>query len=848
MNKFFVFLSLSIASLINAAPFVPANRPYDATHYRVKLAIDPATDPKTFTAEAQIKIKASTALSELELDAEQLEVTTVLQTAPVKRKLEHATQKDHLIIKFPKEAAKGSNLAFTITYTGKINDGHKGLFKVTDPDDTSRGPLLFTQFESLGARRFLPCNDEPYDKATMELVVTTPARNQVVSNGKLVSDKKLKDGSHEVHWSQDKPISTYLLVMAVGPFAVLKADSKKPEITVYVGEKKQTQAKFALKSTVDSMSFLEKYLGVKYPWAKYATIGAPTFIWGGMENVSATVMNEDRILMVDPESASDYYRIVGLVSHELAHQWFGDLVTLKWWNDLWLNESFASFMSTRTLKEIYGAELADMGFTQTIWDGYYREEDGPRSHPIVNDNLSGPEDAFDATNYTKGENVLRMLNYYIGDEAFRKGVTAYLNKKAYGNATYLDFFESIEKASGEKLDKFRDSWLLQRGYPVLTYAGTWDSTKSTYNVVLTQKSNHAEDNSLFTFRVPVSFHRRTAPAYDKEISVSISEATTNQAINLPAQPEWMSVNPRGVALVKLVPQQKEESVFSLQATQDPDGVTRSWAALELASGLLEGKSISNAAEATLIDVVSQDRSPHVRNILAFVARRMKTRWFPEALGNRLLELAEQAQDKAFRKTVAFESDPVGWKAVRSSLLSDLGRVKSPKVLPFLATVVTNKSLSYDELAAAAGSIARLGDPKSAEALRAALSLQKGRGYRYEFTVKMAFAAYENPAAANEIREIFKTCGSDYAGRVGWVVADNQPLKNSPEWANFLKEVVLQSTRFDDEVKSRLMKSIEEVKTDHVRDALQTITKETKSDRLREMARKILDKNFASSKV
>jgi hypothetical protein len=841
--KSIFFLSFILTFYVaSGEPFTPVSRPYNATHYKISLELDPGENPSTFEAETTITVKGITPTSTLVFDAEDLKVNRVKLISPKTGKATFESTNKTVTVHLSKPLEPNRSLTLELAYSGQVHDNNWGFFKVTDPDAPDRGTLLFTQFEPQAARNFFPCNDDPSNKATVEMITRVPNRYQVISNGKLISDKKQGKENHVVHWSQEKPISTYLVALGVGPFTKVIAKNNK-DVSLWVGAEHASTSQYAADVTADALTFFEGFTGVKYPWAKYATVGVPTFIWGGMENTSNTFMNEERLLLTENQSAADRRRIVGLTAHELAHQWFGDLVTMKWWDDVWLNEAFATYMSTLAEKHIFKNERPEMDVVLNAWNDYFRQENGPESHPIQGKQLESPQEAFDSINYIKGANVLRMLSFYVGEEKFRRTLNKYLSAHSYANATYLDFFKAASAASGENLDSFRDSWIVQRGYPVVTYSGTWDGDSSKYQLTLAQRANHPEDNTTFTFRIPVTFHRKSAPAYDQTITLTMNQPSITEPVNLLAQPEWVTVNPGAVVLAKVEPQERDEKLLALQATTDPDPISRVWAGMELASGLLEGDSISSTAERALLSMITDDQSPYVRSAMLGVASRMKARWLPSEMGDKVFELAKQARDTTYSRTVTFESDPYGWIDYRAHLLTAVGRSQSDYVLPFLTETLQNPTLTLDDLTAAAQAVASLGDPKSAEVLKSALAVHKKRGYRYEFAINFAFGALENTTAAAEIREIAKTARPDLMGRIGWAVKDNQVLKNSPEWAAFLKDFVLQNDRFDDEVKSRILHTIEEVKNESVHSLLQNIVKDAKSDRLKSLSKKMLEKNF-----
>ncbi len=848
-----VVLKLTLLSLLSLFSLAlsaagPLNRPIDAQKYKIDWEVNPAADPTVFRAELTGTFRAVNALESFSLDTENLTVQTV--TFGNRRKpLTFTAKEGALEIRLPRKVTAGAKFTVKIKYEGKIGSSHEGLFKVTDPDDASRGPLLFTQFESHSARAFFPCNDEPQDKALTEVVTRVPEKYEVVSNGTRAKDRFFKKGAErwrEVRYSMAQPHSTYLVAVAVAPLTKIFEKAGKKEVAFWVPKEKQQAARFGLSATKRLVDFYEGYLGVAYPWPKYDSVGVPTFLWGGMENTSATFMNQERILLNDPNSEFEKNGVVGLAAHELAHQWFGDYVTMAWWDDVWLNESFASYLGTLGEKDFFKSIEPELNVVVSTWDSYFREEDGPRSHPIVDKKQGDPDDSFDTISYTKGENVLRMLHHYIGDAAFRKGLAAYLKKHALANATYLDFFARMETASGKSLTAFRDTWLLQRGYPVISYSGVWKAKDGTYQLTVRQQSNHADDKTNFQFKLPVVFHRQATPAYDKAVDLIMGESESVETVKLLAEPEWVTVNPGAVVLGRVTQATRDEAMLAVQALREPDPFARTWANYELAGGLLDGKDISSLAERTLVSVLEQDPSPYVRTALLEAFLRAKARWLPETLGKSVFDLAKSASDRGYSQAAAYASDPHGWSQWRSQLYTALGKVKLEGALPLLASTMGKRDISLDDLKSAARGTAMVGTTESGDVLKSALQLHQGRGYRYRYWVQYAFGYFENAKAVDEIRELSKTAGTDFMGRIGWAVEYNQTLKSSSEWANYLQEFILTNTQFGETVKSRLLGTVEEVKSSNVRSALEAIAAKSDSTRLKDAAKKILDKNFTGA--
>ncbi len=846
-----LILGVPMMTTVTAGVFEPKNRGYDVKRYQVSLSLDPRAKPDAFDAVVNTRLtlleKAGKTgrPGEIEFDIEELEIESVILIKPKRQILEFVATGTTLAFSMPSGMTKGE---VSIAYRGKIRASHNGFFKVTDPDDSGRGELFFTHFEALGARSFLPCNDEPYDKAITQFEVTVPKGYQALSNGSLKgvkSVRKNKEAWQSFSWAMKRPHSTYLISLAVGKFEKVTDGLKKaPEVSVWVGEKRKDRAGYVADITRKSIDFFEDYLGVKYPWEKYATIGLPTYLWGGMENTSATHMNEERTVLNDPNSSNEKRRIVSLAAHELAHQWFGDLVTMKWWDDLWLNEAFASYFGTLATSHVLQSDEEQVMVVTDTWDEYFREEDGPRSHPIVDKALASVDDAFDATNYTKGEAVLRMLSAYVGEAKFKKAVSNYLKQFSFGNATYLDFFQIVQSASGVDVAAFRDSWLLQKGYPVLTYDGRWDKASTRYVLTLKQQPNHSEKGARpFVFRIPVAFHRKSGEVYTKKEWFSVSKAEETFEVDLPSEPEWVSVNTEALALVRLAQGRSNEDALVLQAESDPDILSRVWALYEMGRPLLEGNAVSARAEAQILRSLQRDISPYVRTAIMNFFKRAKTRWLPKKLGNGIVDLVKEYSASRFEDSALFQTDPHGWRLVRAQLLGALGKVNGDVVLALVAKALANVNLPLDDLGEAAYAAAAQGSDKSIPLLKTALERHASRGYRYRFWIQYAFGSVENITAAPAIAELAKTCGSDMMGRIGWAVKDNQTLKNSKEWATVVTDVVLKSDRFGDDVKARLLQTLDEVKASPAQAALNLLVQQSKSERIRELAQKTLQKNF-----
>ncbi|MBI4052225.1 MAG: hypothetical protein HY400_06940, partial [Elusimicrobia bacterium] len=537
-----------------------------------------------------------------------------------------------------------------------------------------------------------------------------------------------------------------------------------------------------------------------------------------------------------------------VVAHELAHQWFGDYVTMKWWEDVWLNEAFASYMATVAVQDFLHSDYALLRTVTTTWEDYFRQEDGPRSHPIVSKELPTPEDAFDNTNYDKGEQVLRMLDFYIGREAFRRGLKDYLTRFALENATYQDFFAAMEAASGQNLQPFVNSWLLRRGYPLLAIEQRWDARKKSMFLSWNQRPNHKEDGTIFNFKVPVSFHHVHAPALDAVQTIHIHSKEGTLEIPLQDKPEWTTWNVGGVVLAKIQRAGISEREWSLQALHDPDPLARVAALFELAQPWIDREAktlnpLSSIASRAMNQALSQDPSPYVR--AALLSKFLDAKWarFPDSLSETLLAQARAPSGIP-------DSDDLGKLWIRTKALMLLGKTDYAPGREYVESVLADGNAGWDMVSAAAIGVARYSDEKAIQTLRAALEKQGSRGYSFRKAVLLAFGSVENVGVTADLRGILDSQDANNEVMTGIILRlhNNQTLKNSPEGAGFIKDFVIQSNRYSDVLKARALEVLEEAREPAVRPVLEEIVHQSSSHRLRELAQKILEKNFSSPAV
>jgi puromycin-sensitive aminopeptidase len=456
------------------------SRDITPVNYQINLAPDPIK--KTFQGDVTIEIDVLKPTSTIILNAKDLEISEVYVTEGGGTKI-HATvsldtEREFAILKLGGTIGSGTWQLF-LRFTGIHNDKLKGFYSSSWKDDQGKShPLVATQFESTDARRAFPCFDEPELKATYEVTLTIPKNMVAISNGRMLSETALPNKQHKLlRFRKTMRMSTYLVACIVGDF--------EPSETVFVNgvevrawaiPGKRHLTSFALRAAAFGINYFEKYFRVKYPDAdKCDLIALPDFASGAMENKDCITFRETALLLDESTAThAEKERVAEVVMHELAHMWFGDLVTMRWWNGLWLNEAFATFMATK---------CAD-AFRKDwrVWDGFgigraaaSRVDALNTTHPIECP-VNKPEETqqlFDVISYQKGCSVLYQIEQFIGEELFRNGITHYLETHAFDSTETYDLWDSLELACNEAgsnipVRKIMDAWVFVAGHPLLS--------------------------------------------------------------------------------------------------------------------------------------------------------------------------------------------------------------------------------------------------------------------------------------------------------------------------------------------------------------------------------------------
>ena len=528
MHRHFISLAvasaLTLAGLTGTAVFAP-NAALAATqtptqlprtvlpvHYAISIV--PDADHATFTAEVKISIDVRQPTRQITLNAADLTFQSAQaasardKTSVEASRIAVNADRQTATIEFPRNLASGE-YTLTISYAGLIGSQANGLIHVEYDTPAGHQRALYTQFENSDARRFVPCWDEPNYKASFALQATVPAGQMAVSNMPVASAISLADGRSLVQFQTTPKMSTYLLFFGLGDFERATASVDGTEVGVITQRGALSQAAFPLASSLQILHEYNDYFGVRFPLPKLDNIAAPgsSQFFSAMENWGAIFTFENAMLL-DPAISTQSDREVSFITeaHEMAHQWFGDLVTMGWWDDLWLNEGFASWMENRSTERLHPEWN-----TRLLAVNVHQEAMGldslSTSHPIVQriETVEQASQAFDEITYQKGESVIHMLENYVGADAWRNGVRLYMKQHAYGNTTSDDFWHAIEQASSKPITAIAHDFTLQSGIPMIQVGDAGCSNGQTVvQLTQTEFSRDHQNRKPLSWHVPVN--------------------------------------------------------------------------------------------------------------------------------------------------------------------------------------------------------------------------------------------------------------------------------------------------------------------------------------------------------
>ena len=510
----------SVAEVSRAAnpPWVKATTqlPSNARPSHYAIQVTPHADKMTFDGKVSIDLQVLEPTTSIVLQAVNMTfANSMLATGGGKRgkampaKVSVDADNQTVTFTFDKPLAPGSYTLST-DYSGVINTQANGLFALDYQTDSGKQRALYTQFENSDARKFVPSWDEPNFKATFDLSVNAPTSQMVVSNMPVVSTKDVGNGMQQVVFETSPKMSTYLLFLGVGEFERATLEDNGVEIGVIAQKGKVDQAQFALEASRDVLREFDDYFGAKYPLPKLDNIAAPgrSQFFSAMENWGA-IFTFEYSLLLDPRisNVSDEQRVFTTAAHEIAHQWFGNLVTMAWWDDLWLNEGFATWMEGRTTQKLrpeWDIDKVDSVYTSR---GAMGRDASATTHPVVQhvETVEQASQAFDGITYGKGSAVIGMLEDYVGSDAWRDGVRSYVKQRAYGNAVTDDLWNEVDKAApGKQFILVAHDFTLQPGIPLITASAVCTYGKTVVSLEQGEYTIDRPGKTPLHWHVPVS--------------------------------------------------------------------------------------------------------------------------------------------------------------------------------------------------------------------------------------------------------------------------------------------------------------------------------------------------------
>jgi puromycin-sensitive aminopeptidase len=455
----------------------PHRLPRHARPEHYDLVLEPDLEAGTFAGDATIRVRIleeqpTIVCNALDLVVDEAWIDHGNERVPLR--VAHDAEAERVTFRAPAPLATGVG-TLHLRFRGELNDKLRGFYRsrFTAPDGTEH-VIATTQFEATDARRAFPCWDEPEYKAPFGISLVVPAGLQAVSNSRPIEDVPVGDGRRRVRFADTMPMSTYLVAFVVGPLEFTEpVDVDGVPLRVVHTPGRGALAGFALEVGAFALRYFTDYYGIPYPGDKIDLVAIPDFAFGAMENLGCVTFRET-LLLVDPDEVTqpELQRVTDVINHELAHMWFGDLVTMRWWNGIWLNEAFATFMEMKCTDAFrpQWQRWTDFGLSRSA----AMDVDSLATTRPIEYEVRSPADAegmFDLLTYEKGAAVVRMLEQYLGEDRFREGIRRYLTAHAHANTETHDLWDALEEATGEPVRRMMDSWIFQGGHPAVTVRG-----------------------------------------------------------------------------------------------------------------------------------------------------------------------------------------------------------------------------------------------------------------------------------------------------------------------------------------------------------------------------------------
>jgi aminopeptidase N len=746
----FAGLFLAILLLAHFAPHLRADEPYarsrnyDLQHSKIALRFD-LDHQKVIGDVTHTLTILRDSTSKIVFDSAGLTIQNVTVN---KSTAKFETKDDKLVISLSTPAHAGEKFDVNVRYEAKPT---KGLyFILPDKDYPDRPKEIWTQGESEDTRYYLPTYDYPNDRLTTETILTVPSTWITVANGKLINVVDAPNNMKTWTWRESVPSSTYLITVVAGEFEEVKDSWHGLPVTYYAPKGRGDRLPINYGRTPQMIELFSKKLGVDYPWEKYAQSMVDDFVAGGMENSSATTNTSDSLQ--HPKLAPEYYTGQDdLISHELGHQWFGDLVTCKDWGDIWLNEGFATFMETVWAEAHFGKDQADYVRWANAHEWF--AQTNLYNKPIVRHDFNDSSE-FDGNAYTKGGWVLYMLRHQLGEDAFYRALKHYLEVNRGKNVVTADLSKAIEETTHANVDEFFNQWLYNAGAPKFDLSYKYDDAK--HELALTVKQTQKVEDRVGLFRIPTDVEITTASG-PKLFPITAYRDT--QTFSFPADSApLMVLFDKGGHILKSAEFHKEkkewlyqlknageladrlDAVSALGKLKNDDDVVaalgdtlhndKAWGARANSADAL-GELGSPAASKQLLDALNSAKEPWVRNRIA------------AALGN------FKADPAIIARLTAIAKEDTSYRARGSALLA-LGHLKPAGALATLEASVAADSPDGFLRNAALRSMGPLGDDKAVPLLQQWSAVGKPTESRTAAIASLARLQKDNKDITNQI--------------------------------------------------------------------------------------------------
>jgi len=692
------------------------SRDYKALHYRIALDLD--VSKKAFTGDNTVTITPfREGLTSIALHAETFTVTAVRLADGTPLAFRQA--EGCLNIEFPRPCSIGDEVTFTVFYHAEgLEDTQRRKKGINFVDASPANPaLIVARSFPDGARHWFPCYDHPNGKVTHEVLATVPREYRVLSNGRLVSvSDNPERGTKTYHWSQDKPHSTYLSALIAGPYVVSENSLGPLPINYWYYEKDRKDALISFQRTPEILAFLGKTYGYDFPWDKYDQIIVPG--GGGTETTSATMLTQS--IMHDLKGEKDFSVHRWLITHEAAHQWWGDLVTCRDWGHTWINESFGTYSEVQYAEFESGRDEAAVDLLGKK-NRYIEEAHSRYMRPIVFHRWEEPGQNFDRHTYQKGAAVVHMMRWILGEKPFLNMLSHFLHKHAFQPADTHDVLTAIKEATGQNLDWFFDQWLLRPGHPIFDIRAEWseETKKLTWRVLQTQDTTAG----VPIFKTPVVLSAVT-PTGRRSEKVWITDRDTVFTFDCAQKPLMVRFDD-GDYLLKEWSFERPVDELLYQLSHD-DVLGRMWAA-----GQLGRHPDDERVAPALLQSARSDPFWAVRRDVLYILggfegsidmdERTNIPWsrLNEGFKSGKFLNGELA---GFLKERTDDANP----KVRAAAFWALGNLKDPALVPFLTRKFA-KDDSYGAQAAALVAIGKTGDRSAVAFLQKAAGMESPSG-------------------------------------------------------------------------------------------------------------------------